>query len=71
MCSSDLPLANEALVRESSENFLLPNGTAGTNGALALPLEAKHYIADWPEGLSSDRWVKLKARHLDERANWR
>ncbi|HED05042.1 MAG TPA: hypothetical protein ENI60_09895 [Candidatus Fraserbacteria bacterium] len=80
-----LPLSNEALVRESSENFLLPNGTAGTNGALALigapalierlgtelevlghqpqiigrlggpggalvlPPEAKHYIADWPE----------------------
>jgi len=31
-----LPLADEELVRRASENFLLPNGTAGTNGALAL-----------------------------------
>jgi len=31
-----IPLAHEALVRRASQGFLLPNGTAGTNGAIAL-----------------------------------
>lgn len=44
-----LPLANEKLVRRASENFLLPNGTAGTNGALALigaPVLIEHLGAE-------------------------
>lgn len=31
-----IPLAHPELVRWASQNFLLPNGTAGTNGALAV-----------------------------------
>lgn len=31
-----IPLANGDLVRWATQNFLLPNGTAGTNGAIAL-----------------------------------
>lgn len=31
-----IPLAREALVRWASRNFLLPNGTAGTNGAITI-----------------------------------
>ncbi len=31
-----IPLAHESLVRWASGNFLLPNGTAGTNGAIAV-----------------------------------
>ena len=31
-----IPLAHPELVRWASRNFLLPNGTAGTNGALAV-----------------------------------
>lgn len=31
-----VPLAHPELVRRASENFLLPNGTAGTNGAIAV-----------------------------------
>lgn len=31
-----VPLAHPELVRWAAQNFLLPNGTAGTNGALAV-----------------------------------
>jgi selenophosphate synthase len=44
-----IPLAHEALVRWASRNFLLPNGTAGTNGAIAVvasPTVIEHVAAE-------------------------
>lgn len=32
----DLPLVNQAMVKAASGDYLLPNGTSGTNGAIAM-----------------------------------